>query len=150
MLLMGVQAFQQKPCLHYQSLDYNRPPAFFILNHQTPLWLQSKCNWKISCRIAFYASKNEIRLSFVTCHSAWLPWLPVVVFSLPLYLIILQIYSKRAFYHSWEQLCIRHTMFYFITKHWYSFYIEITLANHHHEMNVVFHCDFIIHILYCI
>ncbi len=30
------------------------------------------------------------------------------------------------------------------------FTIEITLANHHHEMNVVFHCDFIIHILYCI
>lgn len=59
----GCIGLSAKPCLHYQSLDYSWPPAFFILNRQTPLWLQSKCNWKCSCGIAFYASKNETHLS---------------------------------------------------------------------------------------
>lgn len=59
----GYIGLTAKPFLHYQSLDYSRPPAVFILNRQAPLWLQSKGNWKFSCRIAFYTSKNEIHLS---------------------------------------------------------------------------------------
>lgn len=95
----GCVGLTAKPLLHSQCLDYSRRPAFFILNRQAPLWLQSKRNWKFSRGMAFYTSKNEIHLSLDLSEFCNLSLCVASVahsssFFLLVYLIILQIYSR--------------------------------------------------------